>query len=80
VVRRRPGAVCRLHPAGGRLDVQLGDRQLSMPAALEPVMRKVLAAGSFTVADLGEHLDGPSRLLLVRRLVREGLLESVAVG
>ncbi len=80
VVRRRPGAVCRLHPAGGRLDVQLGDRQLSMPAALEPVMRQVLAAGSFTVADLGEHLDGPSRLLLVRRLVREGLLESVAVG
>jgi len=30
------------------------------------------------VADLAEHLDPPSRLMLVRRLVREGLLESVA--
>ena len=40
----------------------------------------VLAAGSFAVADLARHLDGPSRLVLVRRLVREGLLESTAVA
>jgi hypothetical protein len=40
----------------------------------------VLAAGSFAVGELAPFLDGPSRLVLVRRLVREGLLESTAVA
>jgi bifunctional lysine-specific demethylase and histidyl-hydroxylase NO66 len=80
VVRRRRGVVCRLQVAGDRLTVLLGDRELTMPAALEPALRQVLAAGSFAVADLARHLDGPSRLVLVRRLVREGLLESTAVA
>ena len=77
VVRRRPGVVCRLAVRGDRLTVLLGDRDLAMPARLEPAMRRLLAAGSFAVADLAELLDAPSRLVLVRRLVREGLLEGM---
>jgi bifunctional lysine-specific demethylase and histidyl-hydroxylase NO66 len=80
VVRRRGGAVCRLRVTGERLTVLLGDRELTMPAQLAPAMRQVLAAGSFAVGELAPHLDGPSRLVLVRRLVREGLLESTAVA
>jgi bifunctional lysine-specific demethylase and histidyl-hydroxylase NO66 len=80
VVRRREGAVCRLRQRGERLEVLLGDRELSMPARLEPAMRRVLAADRFAVAELAGVLDEPSRLVLVRRLVREGLLESVAVA
>ena len=77
VVRRRPGAVCRLETRGDRLTVLLGDRELTMPARLEPAMRRLLEAGRFAVADLAGLLDAPSRLVLVRRLVREGLLEQV---
>jgi hypothetical protein len=80
VVRRRPESVCRLRVRGGQLTVQLGDRELRMPARLEPAMRFVAATGRFTVGDLAGHLDPSSRLVLVRRLIREGLLESVAVG
>jgi lysine-specific demethylase/histidyl-hydroxylase NO66 len=79
-LRRRPGATCRLRVAGDRLEVLLGDRTLTMPAALEPALRQLLDAGSFRAADLAGHLDGPSRLVLVRRLVREGLLQPSAVG
>jgi lysine-specific demethylase/histidyl-hydroxylase NO66 len=79
-VRRRPGATCRLRVAGDRLELLLGDRTLAMPAGLEPAMRHILGSGGFTAADLAGHLDGPSRLVLVRRLVREGLLEPTAVG
>jgi hypothetical protein len=32
------------------------------------------------VGDLAPHLDGPGRLVLVRRLIREGLLEKVELG
>jgi bifunctional lysine-specific demethylase and histidyl-hydroxylase NO66 len=80
VLARRPGAVGRLRVAGDRLELLLGDRTLTMPARLEPAMRQVLDADRLTPADLAGHLDGPSRLVLARRLVREGLLQPTAVG
>jgi bifunctional lysine-specific demethylase and histidyl-hydroxylase NO66 len=78
VVRRRPGASCRLRRRQDRLEVLLGDRTLRMPARLAPVMREIVARDRLAVADLAGHLDPTSRLVLVRRLVREGLLETVA--
>jgi bifunctional lysine-specific demethylase and histidyl-hydroxylase NO66 len=80
VVRRRSGAVCRLRERDDRLEVLLGDRALHMPARLAPVMRAILASDRLAVGDLAGHLDPPGRLVLVRRLVREGLLESVPPG
>jgi hypothetical protein len=77
VVRRRPAAGCRLRRREDRLEVLLGDRALHMPARLEPVMRTILASDRLAVGDLAGHLDPPSRLVLVRRLVVEGLLETV---
>jgi lysine-specific demethylase/histidyl-hydroxylase NO66 len=77
VVRRRPGAVCRLRQRGDRLEVLLGDRTLRMPARLAPAMRRIVASDRLAVGDLAGQLDPPSRLVLVRRLVREGLLESL---
>ena len=80
VVRRRPGAVCRLRQREDRLEVLLGDRGLRMPARLAPVMRVIVASERLAVGDLAGYLDPPSRLVLVRRLVREGLLESVSTS
>ena len=76
VVRRRPGATCHLRRRGDRLEVLLGDRTLRMPVRLAPVMRTILASDRLAVGDLAGHLDPPSRLVLVRRLIREGLLEA----
>jgi ribosomal protein L16 Arg81 hydroxylase len=80
VLRRRPGATARLRVAGGRLELLLGDRTLTMPATLEPAVRQVLDADELTPGELAGHLDGPSRLVLARRLVREGLLQPSTVG
>ncbi|MDQ4069770.1 MAG: cupin domain-containing protein [Actinomycetota bacterium] len=84
LLRRREGSVCLLDgpaPGGdGRLTVVLGNRELQMPPALEPVMRRIAASGPFRLGDLGDAMDGPSRLVLGRRLVVEGLLEIVPVG
>lgn len=74
VVRRRPHSVCVISRHGDTLQVSLGDRTLLMPASVEPALRTGLRLPEFTVADLGEHLDEPGRVTLVRRLVREGLL------
>ncbi|HEX2046326.1 MAG TPA: cupin domain-containing protein [Acidimicrobiales bacterium] len=79
LLRRREGSVC-LVLRGERDGVTVvvgGGKELHMPAALEPVMRRIAACGPFRLGDLGDALDGPSRLVLGRRLVREGLLEIV---
>ena len=77
VVQRRSGAVCHLVPAADRLQVVLADRTVALPAALEPVVRRLAGGPPLAVGDLAGAMDGPSRLVLVRRLVREGLLEIV---
>lgn len=79
VLGRRPGATWRLSVTGGRLRLLLGDRTLAMPATLEPAVRQLLEADRCTPAELAGHLDGPSRLVLARRLVREGLLRPTPV-
>jgi hypothetical protein len=74
-LRRRPGSICELRPRGDRLVVLLGDRRLEMPAWLEPTLRRIARSDVVRAADLADELpDRQSRLVLVRRLVREGLL------
>jgi cupin superfamily protein len=77
VVGRRPGSVCVLQRGGGRLVALLGDRELRMPVQLEDAMRFVGSRARFQVGDLAPLLDAESRRVLVRRLLREGLLEVV---
>jgi JmjC domain len=74
-LRRRPGSVCELQVDGDRLTVLLGDRRMEMPARLEPALELVRSRERLTPADLDSaDLDAASRLVLARRLVREGLL------
>ena len=77
VVRVRHGAMCVLRSTDDELSALLGDRELRMPAWLEPAMRVIVEHGELPVADLAPHLDQSSRLVLIRRLVAEGLLEVV---
>ncbi|HEX5936245.1 MAG TPA: cupin domain-containing protein [Actinomycetota bacterium] len=78
VVARRAGSLCELVPHHDVLVALLGDRRLEMPPRLEGAMRRVadLEEGSeLVVRDLAADLPGAaSRAVLVRRLVREGLL------
>jgi cupin superfamily protein len=75
VVRRRLATVCVLRRRGNVLVILLGDRRLEMPAWLGPAMQRIAAAGALAVGDLAPELpDAESRTVLVRRLIREGLL------
>ncbi|HEX6149906.1 JmjC domain-containing protein [Nocardioides sp.] len=74
---RRAGSPCVLVEREEGLRVLLGDRTLDVPARLRPALEQVRSAEVLTPGDLAEHLDPQSRLVLCRRLVREGLLEVV---
>lgn len=73
VVRRRVGAACQQRLAPEGLRVFLGDRALTMPSWVAPAVERLASGVPVRVGDL--DLDGQSRHVLVRRLVREGLLE-----
>ena len=77
VVRMRQGAICALRLTDGELSALLGDRELRMPGWLDEAMQHILERDKLVVADLSPHLDQSSRLVLVRRLIVEGLLEVV---
>src|SRR5918994_6389223 len=74
--RARGDVAVRRLKDGGRLHLTLGDRRLILPGALEPTVRRLLDGGPVRVGDLAELLDDDSRLVLVRRLVREGVLRT----
>ena len=58
-----------------RLEVLLGDRVLEVPARIRPALEEVRRRPELRPRDL--PLDEQSRLVLARRLVREGLLRVV---
>jgi bifunctional lysine-specific demethylase and histidyl-hydroxylase NO66 len=72
-LRRRDGTPARLTTADEHLELRLGDRTLELPSELAPALERILKLDSLRPADLDDLLDAPSRLVLLRRLVREGL-------
>jgi bifunctional lysine-specific demethylase and histidyl-hydroxylase NO66 len=77
VVARRDGLVVTTELDGPTLRLRAGDRTIEAPAAIAPAVRRLLGATPIRAADLADELDDRSRLVLVRRLVREGLVRTV---
>ncbi len=77
-VTRRVGATADLRPAEDRDDrvaLHLGDRTVTLPAFTQPAVERLMGAEDLEVSALADVLgDEHSRCVLVRRLVREGLL------
>ena len=76
LLRRRPGHPCVLVSRGDRIEVLLGDRSIDVPAWIRPALDEIRHRTELRPRDL--PLDEQSRLVLSRRLVREGLLRVVA--
>lgn len=73
-LRLRPHSDPQVRLEGTELVVALAGRTLRMPVTLAPAVTALLDGSVRAVADLAQWLDEPSRLVIVRRLIREGLL------
>ena len=72
VLARRSAWTART--TGEVVELDLGDRHLQLPIGLLDAVSRLIDGNPHAVRDLGDLLDGPSRLVLARRLVREGVL------
>ena len=75
-VLARPATSAQLLPesvGGNRLVVELSDRRILMPEAMRAAVDLLLGDTAVQVGEL-PGLDDPSRLVLVRRLIREGVV------
>jgi hypothetical protein len=76
VVAVRDGLDVVTERDGERVRVRAADRAVALPAAIGPSVERLLDGRAHRVGELDE-LDEPSRVVLVRRLLREGLLRIV---
>lgn len=76
VVRCREDNPARIEAAGDEVVVNLVDRTIRVPSHAGPALAMIVEQIESTVGDL-PGLDEPSRAVLVRRLIREGMLEVV---
>ena len=75
LVVRRAGATCALFHGEESVKALLSDRELEMPILAGPAMEWIASRDRFHVRHLHQFLTPESALVLVKRLIREGLLQ-----
>ncbi len=70
----RPGLIYRLTETPDTVRIDCYGKEISLPDHAGPAIRFALETSSFKVRDLPGDLDDEGKLVLARRLVREGLI------
>lgn len=61
--------------AVAKVVLQVHDSDIAFPAVVEPSLRAAMSMARFVIGDLPGGLDAAGQVVLVRRLVREGVLQ-----
>lgn len=80
VVTKRQGMVCWIFKAEDQVSIQFPGNVVKSPVWVEPALRFIAETETFAVRALPDALSDNSKLVLVRRLIREGLLKVVSVN
>lgn len=79
MLERRATVIADLEESNGIVTLVFEGKEIGFPAHAAPGVHACFdAEGPFRAADLPGDLDADGRLVLVRRLVREGFLRVVA--
>ena len=71
---RRPNLLYRMEVKDGKVTLFFYGRQITMPEHAAEPMRFALENDDYPIAAIPGQLDDPGKLVLIRRLVREGLV------
>jgi hypothetical protein len=78
VLARSPGAICRCVAGPDGALIQFPGGQVSGPARIATALQFVARSERFAVRELPDSLGAEGKLVLARRLIREGLLTIVS--
>ena len=74
VVEKARGMLCRLTKVGDRVRLAFPGGSLEFPRAVESALRVAARCERFAVGDLGESLSDSSKVMVVQRLIDEGIV------
>lgn len=77
VVRLRTGTDVQLQAFQTHVEIAFNGKTLTLPSFTEPHLRALCSGKPVSIADVPSNLEDDGKLVLIRRLVDEGLLESV---
>ncbi len=75
VLARRPGVICRVTEGPDYAVIQYSGGKIVGPAKVAAALRHVAAREAFSFSSLPGDLNEREKLVLARRLIRDGLLE-----
>ncbi len=78
LVGARPGLIYRCGQEGDVIHLHCHTTELSFPQSVEEALRHALETQNFRLRDLPGRLDDEGRLVLIRRLIREGLVMQIS--
>jgi ribosomal protein L16 Arg81 hydroxylase len=78
VAGARPGVVSRLNPDGERVSLDCYGRKITFPSCAREAVAFALSHPQFVIRKLPGKLDDAGKLVLIRRLIREGLVMAVS--
>jgi len=76
----RPHLVHLLHEDGDRIVILFGSTQITLPSFTREAVESALSGEPFSVCDLPGRLDEAGKVVLARRLLKEGMLMRAASG
>ncbi len=74
VVSRRPAVDVAITPGGDVIELSVSGRTISLPRWTRKAVRHALTRKRFRVGDLPDDLDDDAKVVLVKRLLREGIV------
>jgi ribosomal protein L16 Arg81 hydroxylase len=80
IVTKRQGTVCWIFKDADQISIQFPGNEVKGPSWLEPAYRLIAETETFAVKELPDILSDNAKLVLVRRLIREGLLRVVSAN
>lgn len=76
-VGARPGLIYRCSEADGRMVLHCHSSEISLPQNVSPAVVHALETPRFRARDLPGNLDDESKVVLLQRLIREGLVTTL---
>jgi len=74
ILERPPQAICRVLENDSGAAIEFAGNRVAGPRRIAPILRHIASTSRFAIRELPDDIGANANVVLVRRLIREGLL------